>query len=208
MQTTWTFQESGVVLTDRGTTERGKMNIQGYVSAWRPSNINYAATQTENNNAKDSTFSSILNSKKEEKTNAEVNNKLTVSYQGVSLEEWAKTDPKYTDPETGISWYVRDGIHPYMLDEDTEKLNQLCAETGEFPLKKFGEIVGNIQQLDENTVAYIGTNGTTIEGKDGSELFVDTSHLTYDMLMDLFNNLPETDNYFDSTYWRNQMKGL
>ena len=30
MQTTWTFQESGVVLTDRGTAEREIMNIQGY----------------------------------------------------------------------------------------------------------------------------------------------------------------------------------
>lgn len=32
MQTTWTFQESGVVLTDRGTAEREIMNIQGYGS--------------------------------------------------------------------------------------------------------------------------------------------------------------------------------
>ena len=37
-------------------------------------------------------------------------------YQGVPLEEWALTDPKYTDSETGISWYIRDGKYPYMVD--------------------------------------------------------------------------------------------
>ena len=185
------------------------MNIQGYVSAWRPSNTNYAMAQSKGNAERDEAFGTILKSKTETQTMTETDDKkLIVSYQGVSLEEWAKTDPKYTDPETGISWYVRDGIHPYMLDEDTEKLKQLCEETGEFPLKKFGEIVGTIQQLDENTVAYVGTNGTVIKDKDGNELFVDTSHLTYDMIMDLFNNLPETDDYFDSSYWNMQLKVL
>ena len=178
------------------------MNIQGYAAAWRPTNTSYAAKQTDNV-SNENTFSNILHSKTEEKTQS--TNKLNVFYKGVSLEEWAKTDPKYTDPETGISWYVRDGIHPYMLDEDTEKLNQLCAETGEFPLKKFGEIVGNIQQLDENTVAYVGTNGTVIKDNEGNELFIDTSHLTYDMIMDLFDNLPETDDYFDNSFWTEQV---
>ena len=34
--------------------------------------------------------------------------KMTAWYQGVPLKEWALTDPKYTDSETGISWYIRD----------------------------------------------------------------------------------------------------
>ena len=46
--------------------------------------------------------------------------KMTVWYQGVPLEEWALTDPKYTDSETGISWYIRDGKYPYMVGEDAE----------------------------------------------------------------------------------------
>ena len=61
--------------------------------------------------------------------------KMTVWYQGVPLEEWALTDPKYTDSETGISWYIRDGKYPYMVGEDAEKFRKLCEESGEFALK-------------------------------------------------------------------------
>ena len=50
--------------------------------------------------------------------------KMTVWYQGVPLEEWALTDPKYTDSETGISWYIRDGKYPYMVGEDAEKVSE------------------------------------------------------------------------------------
>ena len=32
--------------------------------------------------------------------------------------EWSATDEKYTDEETGISYYVKDGKHVYMIDED------------------------------------------------------------------------------------------
>lgn len=201
------LSESGAVLIDRWTAERRKMNIQGNVSAWRPSNTNYTMAQPKNRTEKGDAFSSILSTKSAAQTKIEADDKkMIVSYQGVSLEEWAKSDPKYTDSETGISWYIRDGKHPYMLDEDAEKFNQLCQESGEFPLKKFGEMTGLIQQLDENTVSYVGTNGTVIKNKDGNELFVDTSHLTYDMIMELFNSLPETDDYFDSNYWNIQMK--
>lgn len=126
---------------------------------------------------------------------------FTVYYQGVPLENWALTDPKYTDPETGISWYVRDGKYPYMVGEDAENFQKLCKESGEFSVKKFAEMTGLIRQLDDNTIAYIGDNGIAVESKDGKELFVDTSHLSYDIVMNMFNNLTKTDDYFDSNYW-------
>lgn len=55
---------------------------------------------------------------------------MTAWYQGVPLKEWALTDPKYTDSETGISWYIRDGKYPYMVGEDAEKFRKLCEESG------------------------------------------------------------------------------
>ena len=127
---------------------------------------------------------------------------LQVWYKGKPLEEWAATDPKYTDPETGFSWYVRDGKHPYMTGEDAKKLKEMCKETGESWLKKFAEMTGTIQHLDDNTTAFVGTNGTAIKGKDGKELFLDTSSMTYDMIMNMFRNLPKSGNYFDSSYWQ------
>jgi L-rhamnose mutarotase len=145
----------------------------------------------------------------EAKTNASVQdiyNGLTTYYKGVPLEQWASSDPKYTDAETGISWYVRDGKHPYMTGEDAEKFKRLCEETGEPWLKKFGEMTGVIQQLDDNTVAYVGDNGTAIKSNDGKELFVDTSSLTYDQIMSLFRNLSKTNNYFDSGYWQENIR--
>lgn len=121
-------------------------------------------------------------------------NKMTIWYKGTPLESGTTTDPKYTDSETGISWYVRDGRQPYMTEEDTRKLKKLCEETGESWLKKFAEMTGMIQHLDDNTVAYIGDNGTAIKSKDGKELFIDTSALSYDMLMSLFENMKHLAN--------------
>ena len=105
---------------------------------------------------------------------------LQTWYAGRPLSEWALSDPCYTDEETGISWYVRDGKHPYMT--------------------------GTIQKLDENTTAYVGTNGIAVMGKDGRQLSVDTSALSYDMLECLFDNLQRGGNYFDSSYWQNQLQ--
>ena len=116
---------------------------------------------------------------------------MTVWYQGVPLKEWALTDPKYTDSETGISWYIRDGKYPYMVGEDAEKFRKLCEESGEFALKKFAEMTGSIQKLDDNTVAYVGDNGIAVKSKDGKEMFVDTSGLSYDIVMDMFRNCLE-----------------
>ena len=132
--------------------------------------------------------------------------KMTVYYKGVPLNEWALTDPKYTDPETGISWFIRDGKYPYMVGEDAEKFWKLCEESGEFALKKLGEITGIIQQLDDNTVAYVGDNGIAVKSKDGKEMFVDTSGLSYDIIMDMFRNLPRNGNFFSSKYWSDNIQ--
>ena len=45
---------------------------------------------------------------------------LTTWYKGKTLEEWALTAPKYTDPATGLSWYVIDDKQPYMTGEAAE----------------------------------------------------------------------------------------
>ena len=132
--------------------------------------------------------------------------KLTVWYKGKTLDEWALTSPKYTDSATGISWYVIDGKQPYMTGEDAEKFKKLCEETGEFPLKKFAEMTGTIQHLDDNTTAYIGDNGTAIKSKDGKELWINTSSLSYDALMNMFKNLPKSGNYFDNSYWQENIQ--
>ena len=131
---------------------------------------------------------------------------LTVWHGDKTLEEWAATDPKYTDKETGFSWYVRDGKHPYMTGEDATKFKQMCKETGESWLKKFAEMTGMIQKLDDNTTAYVGTNGIAVMGKDGRQLSVDTSFMTYDMIMNMFKNLPKNGNYFDSSYWQKNIQ--
>ena len=131
---------------------------------------------------------------------------LTTWYKGKTLEEWALTAPKYTDPATGLSWYVIDDKQPYMTGEDAEKFLEMCRETGEFPLKKFAEMVGTIQHLDDNTTAYIADNGTVIKSKDGKELEIDTSSMTYDMIMNMFKNLPKSGNYFDSSYWQKNIQ--
>ena len=130
----------------------------------------------------------------------------TTYYQGIPLETWALTDPKYPDKETGISWYVRDGKFPYMLGEDAEKFRKMCEENGEFALKKFAEMTGLIQQLDENTIAYVGDNGIAVKSKDGQELFIDTSQITYDLIMDMFKNLRRTNDYFSNKYWADNIK--
>lgn len=134
--------------------------------------------------------------------------KMTTYYNGVPLEERTGTDQKYTDKETGISYYVADGKYPYITGEDVEKLRKLCAETGEPFLKKMAEITGNIRHLDENTTAYIGDNGTLITSKDGRKLSLDTSALSYDMLYYMFQNPGGTKDYFNESYWSDYMKDI
>ncbi len=131
---------------------------------------------------------------------------MTVFYNGIPLEERKNTDKKYTDPETGISFYVADGKHPYMAGEDVEKLKKLCAETGEPFLKKMAEITGVIRHLDNNTTVYIADNGAVIKSKDGRELSIDTSSLSYDVLSYMFQNLGGTKEYFNEAYWNARMR--
>ena len=131
---------------------------------------------------------------------------LTTWYKGKTLDEWELTAPKYTDSATGFSWYVIDGKQPYMTGEDAEKFKEMCKETGESWLKKFAEMTGMIQHLDDNTVAYVGDNGTVIKSKDGKELEIDTSSMTYDMVMNMFKNLPKSGNYFDNSYWQKNIQ--
>lgn len=47
------------------------MNIQGYVSAWRPSNTNYAMARSKNSTEKADAFGSILNSNSVAQTKTE-----------------------------------------------------------------------------------------------------------------------------------------
>lgn len=140
------------------------------------------------------------------KISNDTNEKMTTWYQGRPLAEWALIDPKYTDPETGISWYVRDGKYPYMIGEDAEKFWKHCEESGEFSVKKFGEMTGLIQQLDDDTVAYVADNGIAVKSKNGKELSVDTSGLSYDIIMDMFRNLPRNGDFFSSKYWSDNIQ--
>lgn len=68
------------------------------------------------------------------------------------------------------------------------------------------QCAGLIQHLDDNTTAFVGTNGTAVKSKDGKELFVDTAGLSYDMIMNMFRNMPKSGNYFDNSYWRGNIQ--
>jgi DNA-directed RNA polymerase subunit RPC12/RpoP len=72
--------------------------------------------------------------------------------------------------------------------------------------KKFAEMTGLIQKLDDNTVAYVGDNGIAVKSKDGKEMFVDTSGLSYDIVMDMFRNLPRNGNFFSNKYWSDNIQ--
>ena len=37
-------------------------------------------------------------------------------------------------------------------------------------------------------------------------MFVDTSFMTYDMIMNMFRNLPKSGNYFNSSYWQKNIQ--
>lgn len=60
-----------------------------------------------------------------------------------SMETWALTDQRYTDEETGISWYAGEGRSPYMIGEDAERFQKLCEENKEEPSEKFAEMTRN-----------------------------------------------------------------
>lgn len=47
---------------------------------------------------------------------------------------------------------------------------------------------------------------SVIKSKDGKELFVDTSSLSYDMILNIFKNLSKIDDYFDNGYWQENIQ--
>ena len=47
---------------------------------------------------------------------------------------------------------------------------------------------------------------SVIKSKDGKKLFVDTSFLSYDMIMNMFKNLFKSDEYFDNGYWQENIQ--
>ena len=122
--------------------------------------------------------------------------------------EWSATDEKYTDEKTGISYYVKDCGYVYMLDEDIEKLNKLCQETGEHWLKKYSEIIGTIRYLDDGTTVYITDSNTSIKSKDGKTLHLETASWTYEELMKLFKDLPKNRDYFDNRFWNKRIQNI
>ena len=124
---------------------------------------------------------------------------------GTQLAEKALTDQRYTDKETGISWYVGEDGKPYMIGEDADKFNKMCKENGEFPVKKFAEMTGIIQQLDNNTTAFVGDNGIAIKGKDGSEYVIDIAGMSYDDIMSMLSKATGGGDYFSEKYL-NQIK--
>ena len=67
-------------------------------------------------------------------------------------------------------------------------------------------MTGLIQKLGDNTVAYVGDNGIAVKSKDGKEMFVDTSGLSYDIVMDMFRNLPRNGNFFSNKYWSDNIQ--
>ena len=132
---------------------------------------------------------------------------LEVSCNGEKM-EWSATDEKYTDKKTGISWYVKDGNQVYMTDDDIEKLNKLCQETGEPWLKKYSEIIGTIRYLEDGSTVLITDDGTSIKSKDGKTLHLETASWTYAELMKLFKDLPKNMDYFDKRFWNDRMQNI
>lgn len=122
---------------------------------------------------------------------------------GTPLAEKALTDQRYTDKKTGISWYVGEDGKPYMVEDDVDKFNEMCRENGEFPLKKFAEMTGMIQQLDDNTTAFVGDNGIAVKGKDGSEYLLDIAGMSYDNIMNMLSQATGGGDYYSDKYWNN-----
>ena len=195
-----TFQQKEVLEIPDGAAVNKYANVQEIYEA-----LKYNASYRVDKQEQDEIAEKEIQNEEPEISN-DSSEKMTAWYQGVPLKEWALTDPKYTDSETGISWYIRDGKYPYMVGEDAEKFRKLCEESGEFALKKFAEMTGSIQKLDDNTVAYVGDNGIAVKSKDGKEMFVDTSGLSYDIVMDMFRNLPRNGDFFSNKYWSDNIQ--
>ena len=97
---------------------------------------------------------------------------LTTWYKGKTLEEWALTAPKYTDPATGLFMvcYRRQAVYA----GKTPKSSGKCARRRGVSCEKFAEMTGMIQYLDDNTVAYVGDNFASQSSQRTEELEIDT----------------------------------
>lgn len=115
-------------------------------------------------------------------------------------------DKQYTDEQTGFCWYVNGDGEPYMLGNWREDFYRHCEKIGADPTKKFAELTGMLQYLPDGSYTYIGSNAISIKSTDGEKMVVKKDDMTYDMLMYMFDNLPETDNYFDLSYWEENMQ--
>lgn len=115
-------------------------------------------------------------------------------------------DKEYVDERSGFKWLVNVHGEPYMIGNSAEDFYRHCEKTGADPTKKFAELTGLLQYLSDGSYAYIGSNGISIKSEDGQKLFLDKEDMTYDMLMYMFDNLPETDDYFNPEYWKENME--
>ena len=57
-----------------------------------------------------------------------------------------------------------------------------------------------MQKSSENFVK------NAVKSKDGKEMFVDTSGLSYDIVMDMFRNLPRNGDFFSNKYWSDNIQ--
>lgn len=106
----------------------------------------------------------------------------------------------------GMTVYTKDGT-PFAVKALTHQ-RYTDKETSEFPLKKFAEMTGMIQQLDDNTTAFVGDNGITVKGKDGREYVIDIAGMSYDNIMSMLSKATSGGEYYSSNYWNNQKSRL
>lgn len=132
----------------------------------------------------------VSNTDTASETNAKVAD-ITTYYNGKEVDY--KTDMlhdrKIYDAETGVTWYLNDQRGPYISGEDADKFNKWCEENGANKLKKFAEMTGLIRNYPDGTTAYVADNGIAIKGKDGTEISMDYSDLSWYAIMDALDQM-------------------
>lgn len=167
--TTWSFQESGAVPTDRRTAERKNMNITGLNGTLKEYVLPKARLQTReatygaakekltkyNGNQEKAIHATVYDFYEKESANAKsiansgdmsANKKQITSYQGKSLEEWSQTDElEKLKGLTGVSV------------ADTEE----AVDYAKFLEEKINEIFVKIQNGDTEPTYQIGAQSFT-----------------------------------------------
>ena len=90
------FQQKEVLEVPDGAAVNKYANVQEIYEA-----LKYNASYRVDKQEQDEIAEKEIQNEEPEISN-DSSEKMTVWYQGVPLEEWALTDPKYTDSETGI----------------------------------------------------------------------------------------------------------